>query len=176
MLETFGMHNGGKEYRRLVYAFERIFGATMFFGTDSMRSKAKVVQRSRFNFLREAQIWYDRQPDQRVLGEDFENVLRECDCAQRRVPPGSQRASDPDRPGSRESTGGSSRRALFIHVAHFLLAPEFPARTAGPAGNAQPPMPPRSGGFVAPGSANPGLRDSSTSDETSVRRILGRTR
>ena len=75
MLETFGMHKGGKEYRRLVAAFERIFGATMFFGTDSIASRAKVVQRSRFNFLREAQIWYNRQPDQRVLGEDFENVI-----------------------------------------------------------------------------------------------------
>jgi hypothetical protein len=59
MLETFGMHKGGKEYRRLVGAFERIFGATIFFGTDSLRTKAKVVQRSRFNFLREAQIWYN---------------------------------------------------------------------------------------------------------------------
>ena len=35
MLETFGMHKGGKEYRRLVAAFERIFGATIFFGTDT---------------------------------------------------------------------------------------------------------------------------------------------
>ena len=75
MLETFGMHKGGKEYRRLVAAFERIFGATMFFGTDLMTSKAHVVQRSRFNFLREAQIWYNRSPDQRVLSEDFENVI-----------------------------------------------------------------------------------------------------
>jgi hypothetical protein len=65
----------GEEYRRLVAAFERIFGATIFFGTDSTRAKAKVVQRSRFNFLREAQIWYDRQPEQRVLGEEFENVI-----------------------------------------------------------------------------------------------------
>ncbi len=75
MLETFGMHKGGKEYRRLVAAFERIFGATMFFGTDSMTSRARVVQRSRFNFLREAQIWYNRDPDQRMLSEDFENVI-----------------------------------------------------------------------------------------------------
>jgi Plasmid encoded RepA protein len=75
MLETFGMHKGGKEYRRLVGAFERIFGATIFFGTDSLRTKARVVQRSRFNFLREAQIWYNRDPDQRVLCEDFENVI-----------------------------------------------------------------------------------------------------
>jgi hypothetical protein len=75
MLESFGMHKGGKEYRRLVAAFERIFGATMFFGTDTVSGKAKVVQRARFNFLREAQIWYNRSPDQRVLCEDFENVI-----------------------------------------------------------------------------------------------------
>jgi hypothetical protein len=61
MLETFGMSKGGKEYRRLVAAFERIFGATMFFGTESLSATAKVVQRSRFNFLREAHIWYNRR-------------------------------------------------------------------------------------------------------------------
>jgi hypothetical protein len=75
MLDTFGMHRGGKEYRRLVAAFERIFGATIFFGSDSMTGRARVVQRSRFNFLSEAQIWYNRGPDQRVLGEEFENVI-----------------------------------------------------------------------------------------------------
>lgn len=75
MLETFGMHKGGKEYRRLVSAFERIFGATIFFGTDQIRTTTKLVQRSRFNFLREAQIWYNRQADQPVLSEDFENVI-----------------------------------------------------------------------------------------------------
>ena len=75
MLESFGMHKGGKEYRRLVAAFERIFGSTIFFGTDTLQGKAKVVQRARFNFLREAQIWYNRSPDQRVLSEDFENVI-----------------------------------------------------------------------------------------------------
>jgi hypothetical protein len=57
MLHTFGMHVGGKEYRRLVAAFERIFGATIFFGTDRTVGRAKVVQRSRFSFLREAQLW-----------------------------------------------------------------------------------------------------------------------
>ena len=39
MLETFGMQKGGTEYRRLIAAFERIFGATMFFGTESMRRR-----------------------------------------------------------------------------------------------------------------------------------------
>jgi len=60
MLDTFGMAKGGKEYRRLVAAFERIFGTTIFFGTDSARGGARFVHRCRFNFLRKAQICYDR--------------------------------------------------------------------------------------------------------------------
>jgi hypothetical protein len=35
MLDSFGMQQGGTQYRRLVAAFHRIFGATIFFGTDS---------------------------------------------------------------------------------------------------------------------------------------------
>ena len=75
MLETFGLHKGGKEYRRLIAAFERIFGATIFFGTDAFSGKAKVVQRSRFSFFSEAQIWYSRDPDQCPLSDQFENVI-----------------------------------------------------------------------------------------------------
>jgi hypothetical protein len=75
MLETFGMHKGGKEYRRLVAAFERIFGATIFFGTDTLSGTAKVVQRSRFSFFHEAQIWYSRDPQQYPISDQFENVI-----------------------------------------------------------------------------------------------------
>jgi hypothetical protein len=75
MLETFGMHKGGKEYRRLVAAFERIFGATIFFGTDTLRGTAKVVRRSRFSFFREAQIWYSRNAEQYPVSDQFENVI-----------------------------------------------------------------------------------------------------
>jgi hypothetical protein len=75
MLDTFGMHKGGKEYRRLIEAFERIFGATMFFGTDTVKGGTKVVHRSRFNFLREATIWYNRETSQTPQSEAFENVI-----------------------------------------------------------------------------------------------------
>jgi len=75
MLETFGMSKGGKEYRRLLGAFERIFGATIFFGTDGMARQATVVHRSRFNFLREAQIGYNRHAEPPVLSPEFENVI-----------------------------------------------------------------------------------------------------
>jgi hypothetical protein len=75
MLETFGMHKGGKEYRRLVAAFERIFGATIFFGTDTFSGTAKVVQRSRFSFFNAAQIWYSRNPQQCPVSDQFENII-----------------------------------------------------------------------------------------------------
>ncbi|WP_035957785.1 replication protein RepA [Bryobacter aggregatus] len=60
LLDTFGMAKGGKEYRRIIAAFERIFGATMFFTTDRSSATSSVLHRSRFNFLREAEIWYSR--------------------------------------------------------------------------------------------------------------------
>ena len=75
MLDTFALHKGGREYRRLVSAFERIFGATIFFGTDSMLPKAKVVQRTRLSFFSEAQIWYSRDPDQCPIDDQFQNVI-----------------------------------------------------------------------------------------------------
>ena len=34
-----------------------------------------VVHRCRFNFLRESQIWYNRDPAQQLLSEEFENVI-----------------------------------------------------------------------------------------------------
>ncbi len=70
MLDTFGMAKGGKEYRRIVSAFERIFGATMFFSTEKTSSAATVIHRSRFNFLREAEIWYSRSASL-VAGENI---------------------------------------------------------------------------------------------------------
>lgn len=42
MLDAFGMQQGGTQYRRLMSAFQRIFGATIFFGTDTQRERAAV--------------------------------------------------------------------------------------------------------------------------------------
>jgi Replication initiator protein A len=68
MLETFGMQKGGKEYRRLIQAFERIFGATIFFGTREERPSARVISKGRFNFLREAKRWYSRDIETVAIG------------------------------------------------------------------------------------------------------------
>jgi hypothetical protein len=60
MLDSFGLQQGGSQYRRLVAAFQRIFGATIFFGTDAQRERAAVVHRARFNFMSESRIWYSK--------------------------------------------------------------------------------------------------------------------
>jgi len=75
MLDTFGMANGGKEYRRLVAAFERVFGATIFFGTEQAKGTARVVNTCRFNFFQEAHIWYNRDSNTPFLSEGFENSI-----------------------------------------------------------------------------------------------------
>ena len=75
MLDTFGMQQGGSQYRRLLGAFQRVFGATIFFGTDTQRERATVIHRARFNFMSEARIWYTRQTGQDTLPGEFQNEI-----------------------------------------------------------------------------------------------------
>jgi hypothetical protein len=75
MLDTFGMQQGGTQYRRLMGAFQRIFGATIFFGTDTQRERAEVIHRARFNFMSEARIWYARDSAQDTLPGEFQNEI-----------------------------------------------------------------------------------------------------
>jgi hypothetical protein len=75
MLDTFGMQQGGSQYRRLVGSFQRIFGATIFFGTNTQREHAAVFHRARFNFMTEARIWYSRDPEAKLLPGDCQNTI-----------------------------------------------------------------------------------------------------
>lgn len=75
MLDTFGMQQGGAQYRRLIEAFRRVFGATIFFGSDVQREPARVVHQSRFNFMSETRIWYSRHTLQPTLPGNFRNTI-----------------------------------------------------------------------------------------------------
>jgi hypothetical protein len=75
MLDTFGMQQGVSQYRRLVGSFQRIFGATILFGTNNQREHAAVFHRARFNFMTEARIWYSRDPDAELLPGDCQNTI-----------------------------------------------------------------------------------------------------
>jgi hypothetical protein len=56
MLDTFGMQQGGSQYRRLIEAFQRVFGATIFFGTDTQLKGDRTRSRKAG----------DRKPDPRI--------------------------------------------------------------------------------------------------------------
>jgi hypothetical protein len=75
MLDIFGLQKGGSQYRRLVNSFQRIFGATIFFGTDTQRNHSAVFHRARFNFMTEARIWYSRDPDATLPSGDCQNTI-----------------------------------------------------------------------------------------------------
>lgn len=98
MLDTFGMQQGGSQYRRLIGAFQRVFGATIFFGTDSQRDKAAVIHQARFNFMAEARIWYSRDPAQQSLPGDCQNMIVLSDEFYREIH--SHRRTNPGRPPS----------------------------------------------------------------------------
>lgn len=75
MLDTFGMQQGGAQYRRLIESFRRVFGATIFFGTDVQPKPAQVIHQSRFNFMSEARIWYSRHTQQPTLSGELRNMI-----------------------------------------------------------------------------------------------------
>lgn len=70
VLDFLGLGHGGKEYRRMVAAFERVFGATIFFSSDG--TDGLLVSRARFNFMSSIQIWYDGSAENEiVLSDEF---------------------------------------------------------------------------------------------------------
>ena len=59
MLDFFRLPKDGFLYRRLVEAFKRIFGATIFFGTEEQSRPKAVIDWARFHFLDHVQLWYN---------------------------------------------------------------------------------------------------------------------
>lgn len=75
MLDTFGMQQRDSQYRRLIGAFQRVFGATIFFGTEIQREKAAVIHQARFNFMAEARISYSKNSNQQTLPGACRNTI-----------------------------------------------------------------------------------------------------
>ena len=75
MLDTFGIANGGREYRRMVDAFNRIRKSTIWFGTEEQIAQAKVISDQSLRFVEKARIWYSNSRDQRSLIPEFENEV-----------------------------------------------------------------------------------------------------
>ena len=65
----------GYHYHRIVQGFQRIFGATIFFGTEEQRQKAVVLDSTRFHFFDRLQLWYNREESAESDRQETENTI-----------------------------------------------------------------------------------------------------
>ena len=81
LLVEWGMPTNGAHYNRLVDAFRRVFGSTIFFGTTEERSKSEVWHCSRTHFVDSIKLW---------LSDSGENLTRRDNAVTFDVPRYSQ--------------------------------------------------------------------------------------
>ena len=76
MLDFFRLSKDGRHYRRLVQGFQRIFAATIFFGTEDQPGHSLLVDWARFHFFDRMLLWFNA-PEQRqpATSESFENII-----------------------------------------------------------------------------------------------------
>ena len=60
MLEFLQLPKDGLHYRRLVEGFQRVFTATIFFGTEAAQTSSQVFDWARFHFFDRLQLWFNR--------------------------------------------------------------------------------------------------------------------
>jgi hypothetical protein len=58
MLDFFHLAPDGRHYRRVVQGFQRIFAATIFFGTHDHPAANRLVDSSRFHFFDHLHLWF----------------------------------------------------------------------------------------------------------------------
>ena len=117
----FGMQQGRSQYRRLIKSFQRLFGATIFFGTDTQREHAAVFHRARFNFMSEARIWYSRDSEAKLLPGGCQNVIVLSDEFYRE---GSSSAVRRRRHPLEERASAQSDRAIADQDSSFVYDPQ----------------------------------------------------
>ncbi len=75
MLDYFELPKNGYHYNRIVQGFQRIFGATIFFGTEEQRQKAVVLDSARFHFFDRLHIWYNREEPAKQNADESDNTI-----------------------------------------------------------------------------------------------------
>jgi len=75
MLDYFELPKNGYHYTRIVQGFQRIFGATIFFGTEEQRKRAVVLDSIRFHFFDRMQIWCNREEPAKSSRNESDNTI-----------------------------------------------------------------------------------------------------
>jgi hypothetical protein len=77
ILEFFHLSKDGRHYRRIVEGFKRIFGATIFFGTEEDGGASRIIDYARFHFFDSMHLWFSdaRIRNQSATDDQGENVV-----------------------------------------------------------------------------------------------------
>lgn len=76
ILDFVQLPKDGLHYRRIVEGFQRIFAATIFFGTDGERAASPVFDWTRFHFFDRMELWFNRpEPRRGSRGEQPDNTI-----------------------------------------------------------------------------------------------------
>jgi hypothetical protein len=76
MLDFFRLPKDGRHYRRIVQGFQRIFAATIFFGTGDQPEGNRVIDWQRFHFFDRMQLWFNsRDHLENPPDGDLENTI-----------------------------------------------------------------------------------------------------
>jgi hypothetical protein len=60
MLDFLQLPKDGLHYRRVVQGFQRIFAASIFFGTEGSPASSQVFDWTRFHFFDRIELWFNR--------------------------------------------------------------------------------------------------------------------
>jgi len=76
LLDYFRLRKDGSQYRRMKSAFQRVFAATIFFGSEEHLKKYPVVDWSRFHFADHMRLWFNRDDQPRLSTQESpENIV-----------------------------------------------------------------------------------------------------
>ena len=75
VLDFFHLFKDGKRYRRIMEGFQRIFAATIFFGTNDQTCGTLAIDWARFHFFDRILLWFHKAQDQPPASSVSENTI-----------------------------------------------------------------------------------------------------
>jgi hypothetical protein len=75
VLDFFHLLKDGKRYHRIMEGFQRIFAATIFFGTNEQSTGGLVVDWARFHFFDRVHLWFHRAQNEHQAPPTSENTI-----------------------------------------------------------------------------------------------------
>jgi hypothetical protein len=85
MLDFFHLRKDGPHYRRLVEGFQRLFGATIFFGTKVQPHCAPVIDWTRFHFFDGMKLWFNAAESELASANRHDNTVTVSEAFYREI-------------------------------------------------------------------------------------------